>query len=58
MSTRTPDEHRAFWPAKRKSLEVDWGPFRRVVEADVGEGCLSRSFDCEFEVVPVDLDLT
>jgi hypothetical protein len=26
MGTRTPDEHRAFWPAKGKSLEVDWGP--------------------------------
>ena len=36
----------------------DWAPFRRVVEADVGEDCLSRSFDCQFEVVPVDLDLT
>lgn len=58
MRTRTPDEHRVFWPAKRKSLEVGWGPFRRMVEADVGEDCLSRSFDCQFEVVPVDLDLT
>jgi hypothetical protein len=58
MRTRTPDEHRVFWPAKGKSLEVDLAPCRRVVETDVGEDCLSRSFDCQFEVVPVDLDLT
>ena len=57
MRTRTPDEHRAFWPPGEVA-GGDWAPFRRVVEAEVGEDCLSRSFDCQFEVVPVDLDLT
>jgi hypothetical protein len=47
-----------FGPPRGSRSRWIGAPFRRVVEADVGEGCLSGSFDCEFEVVPVDLDLT
>jgi hypothetical protein len=58
MGTRTPDEHPSFGPPRGSRWRWIGAPLRRVVEADVGEGCLLRSFDCEFEVVPVDLDLT